>query len=207
MIGQRAARLPRHPLNPRILGLRLSVLAAHYRARLRRQLAAELLAGAGIAIGVALLFGVLLASASITGSAAGLIRAVDGRAQLELSARSAQGFPEALALRAGRLPGVEIAAFALRQNAEALGPHGTRTQIELVGLTSDIAALHGVAGQNLGNGTALLNGGIGLPAPLAARIGVRTAQRLTLLSAGARRTVTVRAVLGSGVIGQAAEAP
>ncbi len=53
------------PLNPRIFGIRLSMLLFLYRRRLRAHPAGELLAGAGVAIGVALVFGVLLANASL----------------------------------------------------------------------------------------------------------------------------------------------
>ncbi len=206
MRSTRTARPPRHLLNPRIAGLRLSVLADHYRLRLRRQLLGELLAGAGIAIGVALVFGVLLASSSITGSAPTLIRAVEGSATLQLRARSAEGFPEALAQRAGALPGVQYAAFLLRQDGQLIGPHGRRS-IQLVGLSTGIVALHGRATQNIGSGTALLTGGIGLPAPLAGAIGARVGQRVTLLTGGQVRSVPVEAVLDSGAIGPVAQAP
>ena len=41
----RSRKLPRHPLNPRIMGVRMSVLRNLYQARLRRQVVAESLAG------------------------------------------------------------------------------------------------------------------------------------------------------------------
>ncbi len=206
MISQRAAKPPRHPLNPRIFGIRTSVLAGHYRARMRRQLAGELLAGAGIAVGVALVFGVLVASSGLTGSAATLIKAVNGNAKLELAARSPEGFSQAFAHRAGALPGVQFAAFVLRENGELVGPGGRRS-IQIVGLTPSIVALHGRATQNLGAGATLLSGGIGLPAPLAAEVGAQTGQRVALLAAGDTHRALVRAVLDRGTIGPAAEAP
>ena len=100
----RSRKPPCHPLNPRIMGVRASVLRDLYRARLRRQVVAELLAGAGIAIGVALVFGVLVANMSLTGSTASLIRAVNGGARLQLQARSQEGFSERLAVRPERCP-------------------------------------------------------------------------------------------------------
>jgi putative ABC transport system permease protein len=172
MKAVRTAKPPRHPLNPRIAGVRVSALLDHYRLRLRRQLPAELLAGAGIAAGVALVFGVLVANSGITGSAPSLIRAVTGNARLQLRARSAEGFPEALALRAGRLPGVRYAGFVLRENGELVGPRGRR-QIQLVGLSAGVVALHSAATRNLALGAELLqSGGVGLPAPLAQGVGV-----------------------------------
>lgn len=206
MISRRAPRPPRHPLNPRIMGVRASALIDHYRLRLRRQLPAELLAGAGIAVGVALVFGVLLANSSITGSAPALIRAVQGGARLQLRARSAEGFGEALAQRAGRVPGVRYAAFVLRENGELIGPHGRR-QIQIVGLSASIVALHGAATRNLGAGADLLSGGIGLPAPLAQAVGARSGARVQLLVGGYRRSEPVQAVLDSGSIGPVAQAP
>ncbi len=206
MRSRRSAKLPRHPLDPRIAGVRLSALAAHYRLRLRRQLAAELLAGAGIAVGVALVFGVLLANSSITGSAPALIRAVEGNARLELQARSSEGFGEALALRAGRVPGVRFAAFVLREDGELLGARSRRA-VQVVGLSAGIVALHGSATRNLGTGAALSSGGVGLPTPLAEGVGARGGGRVELLVGGVEREAPVGAVLDSATIGAVAQAP
>ena len=57
-------------LKPMIAGLRFSALVDLYRWRLGNHKTQELLAGIGIAIGVALFFGVLVANASLMGSAA-----------------------------------------------------------------------------------------------------------------------------------------
>jgi putative ABC transport system permease protein len=206
MRSRRSAKLPRHPFDPRIAGIRLSALGAHYRLWLRRRLAAELLAGAGIAVGVALVFGVLLANSSITGSAPALIRAVEGNARLELQARSSEGFSEALALRAGRVPGVRFAAFVLREDGELLGARGRRT-VQVVGLSAAIVALHGSATRNLGTGAALSSGGVGLPAPLAEGVGAHGGGRVELLVGGVEREAPVGAVLDSATIGAVAQAP
>lgn len=206
MSARRPPKLPRHPFNPRIANLRLSVLKDHYRARLRKHLVAELLAGAGIAIGVALVFGVLVASSSITGTTAALIRAVNGHATLQLAARSPQGFSEQLANRAGELPGVKIAADVLRQDATIVGPHGQQS-IQLVGVTANLVALGGSATQNLGAGAELLKGGIGLPSRLAGIIGAHTRQDITVQADGETHHAIVRAILNRGTIGLAAESP
>lgn len=201
-----ASKPPRHLFDPRIANLRVSVLRDHYRARLRRHLVAELLAGAGIAIGVALVFGVLVASGSITGTTAALIRAVNGSATLQLAARSSQGFSEQLANRAGELPGVKNAADVLREDATIVGPHGGQS-IQLVGVTASIVALGGSATQNLGAGAELLKGGIGLPSRLAGIIGAHMRHDITLLADGEAHRALVRAILNSGTIGLAAESP
>ncbi len=202
----RSRKLPRHPLNPRIMGVRMSVLRNLYQARLRRQVVAELLAGAGIAIGVALVFGVLVANMSLTGSTASLIRAVNGRARLQLEARSQEGFSERIAREAGALPGVQDAAYLLREPAVIVGPSGRRS-IQFVGVTGGIVGLRGLATRDLGEGALLLSGGIGLPSDVAGSIGVQQGERVTLLSKGDAHPESVRAVLNAGAIGPVAESP
>ena len=202
----RARKLPRHPLNPRIMGVRVSVLRDLYRARLRRQVVAELLAGAGIAIGVALVFGVLVANMSVTGSTASLIRAVNGDARLQLQARSQEGFSEQIAREAGALPGVQDAAYLLREPAVVVGPRGRRS-IQLVGVTGGIVTLRGLATRDLGEGALLLTRGIGLPSGVAESIGTQQGEQVTLLTKGDTHPLVVRAVLNSGAIGSVAESP
>ncbi|MGA7705749.1 MAG: hypothetical protein WB998_12725, partial [Solirubrobacteraceae bacterium] len=80
-----------NPANPKIFGVRVSMLLFLYRRRLRAHPLQELLAGAGIAVGVALVFGVLIANASLTGSVEKLVRGISGSARLALVARSADG--------------------------------------------------------------------------------------------------------------------
>lgn len=206
MSWQRAPEPPRHPLNPRIMGIRASALLDHYRLRLRRQLAAELLVGLGIAVGVALVFGVLVANSSITGSAPDAIRAVYGGASLQLRARSSEGFSEALALRAGRLPGVQFAGFLLRERGQLIGPAGRRG-VELVGLSAGIVALHGAATRNVGASAALAGDQVALPAPLAGQLGAHSATALTLQVGGESRQTAVGAVLGDATIGPVAQVP
>jgi len=159
-----------------------------------------MLAGGGIAIGVALVFGVLVANASVLGSAREIIHAVDGSASLELYARSPHGFSERVAERAARLPGVRDAAFLLRENAVVKGPRGSRS-VQLVGVTAGLIRLRGTATRDLGSGALLLAGGVGLPAGVAHSIGAQTDGYITLLANGAGHAARVRAVLDSGAIG------
>src|SRR5579875_2387277 len=62
-----------------------------YRSRLRYHLSQELFAGLGIVIAVALVFATLVASGSIAGSAAQVLRKVVGHADLQLRARGPEG--------------------------------------------------------------------------------------------------------------------
>ncbi len=189
-----------------ILGLRPSALVDLYRWRLSNRTAQELLAGMGIAIGVALLFGVLVANTSVVSSTSQLLRAVTGAARLQLVARSPDGFDESLATRVGTLPGVLVAAPLLRANAWVVGPQG-RESIQLVGVTGSEIALHGTATRNLGAGALLLSGGLGLPSGVAGKIGARPGQPVTLLTNGTATSVQVRAVLGSQTVGPIADSP
>ncbi len=195
----------RKPLNPLIFGMRVSTLAGLYRLRLRDHLVSEVLAGGGIAIGVALVFGVLVANGSLFASAGEVLHAVDGTATVELSARSSAGFSEDLARRARGLAGVTDAASLLRESAVVQGPNGRRP-VQLVGVDPELLALKGAATRNLGSGALLLARGLGLPSDVAAAIGAQTQRPVTVIIDGAAHGVDVRAVMGSGAIGALASA-
>jgi putative ABC transport system permease protein len=194
-------RLP--SLDPLIFGMRGSVLFGMYWQRLKRNTVGELLAGAGIAVGVALVFGVLVANTSIVGSAREILHDVNGAASLELAARSSQGFSETLANRASSLPGVKDSAYLLREDAIIQGRAGERP-VQLVGVTAGLVGMEGPATQNLGSGSLLISGGIGLPSGVAQAIGARTQSQVRLLTNGQAHSVLVRAVLGEGAIGAVA---
>ena len=190
----------RERLNPRIGGLRVDVLIGMYRRQLKYHAVRELLAGGGIAVGVALVFGVLVANSSVLGAARDIIHSVDGSASLELAARSPQGFSETLAKEVTQMPGVRDAAPLLRENAVIAGPHGSRS-VQLVGVTPSLISLRGSVTRNLGPGNGLLSGGIGLPAGVAQTIGAQAGGFVTLLAGGAARISRVGAVLDAGAIG------
>jgi putative ABC transport system permease protein len=191
---------------PTLLGLRPVALVELYRWRLSSHKAQELLAGTGIAIGVALFFGVLVANSSLIGSASQLVHAVTGRAQLQLVARSPDGFDESLAEKVGALPGVKVAAPLVRKNAVIVGPKG-REAIQLIGVTPSQVFLKGAATQNLGSGALLLAGGIGLPTSVAEKTGAQASQAVTLFANGDAHRIEVRAVLGSQEVGAIADSP
>jgi putative ABC transport system permease protein len=176
------------------------VLFGLYRRRLKYHAVRELLAGGGIAVGVALVFGVLVANGSVLNSAREILHAVNGSASLELAARSPHGFSQRLADRVAGLPGVRVAAFLLRENAVIEGPSGSRS-VQLVGVTAKLTGLQGSATQNLGSGVLLLSGGIGLPSGVAKSIGAQPEGAVMLLAGGAAHATKVRAVLNAGAIG------
>jgi putative ABC transport system permease protein len=186
----------------KLLGIRPSMLARMYWWRLRRYTAQELLACTGIAVGVALVFGVTLANTSILTSAEQVLRGLTGLATLQLEARSSDGFSQQLADRVGTLPGVQVAASLLRENEVIVGPSGRRT-IQLVGLTPSVIALRGSATQSLGAGAALLSGGLGVSSAIAQGIGAHSGDTVTMLTGDGPRRVAIRIVLGSETIGSA----
>jgi putative ABC transport system permease protein len=161
------------------------------------------MAGAGIAIGVSLVFGVLVANSSILSSTREAIDAVNGSASLQLAARSPQGFPQQLAQRASELPGVQTAVPILRESAVIEGPKG-RILGQLVGVSSLIVGLQSSATKDLGAGARLLEGGVGLPSSVANTTGAHTEGQARLLVNGTAHNVQVRAVLNAGAIGSLA---
>lgn len=190
----------------RIAGLRIGALFELYRWRLRQYKVQELLAGLGIATGVALFFSVLIANTSLIGSASQLVRSVAGSADFEVAARSPEGFEERLAQRASRLPGVKVAAPVLRHSAEVRGPAGNRA-VQLVGVTTAQVELGGRVTRNLGEGTRLLGGGIALPASIANDIAARGGDVVELVVGGTAHRTLVSAVAGSQLIGPVANSP
>ncbi|HEY2282809.1 MAG TPA: FtsX-like permease family protein [Solirubrobacteraceae bacterium] len=187
-------------LNPPIFGLRVSALFGLYRQQLRHNIVRELLAGGGIAVGVALVFGVLVANSSVLGSAREILTAVNGSASLELTARSPQGFSQRLANQIASLPGVRDAAPLLRESAVIEGPRGSRS-VQLVGVTPSLIGLRGSATKDIGAGGALLGSGIALPSELADAIGAQQEGRVTLLADGAAHNTQVHAAFNAGAIG------
>jgi putative ABC transport system permease protein len=192
--------------DPSVLQVRLSALLTLYRWRVRRHAMQEALALVGIAVGVALCFGVIVANTSIAGSARRLIDGVIGSARLQLTARSATGFPEAVASKAESLPGVWHAAPVLRADVSIIGPRG-RTPLLMEGVTPSLLSLQSSAIRNLSADVRLTEGGIGLPLAIAEEIGAHAGEMVKLMVAGRQREVSVAAVLGSQTIGPAAGSP
>ena len=179
----------------------LRTLLYLYGWRLRAHPFQELLAGAGIAIGVALLFAVQVANRSITGSVEQLIHGITGDAQLELAARDEQGF-DARLLRAVRaIPGVETAAPSLERRAVVVGPGG-REAIELIGVDASLTGLGGSATRDFGpGGLTIRRAGILIPDRLARSTGAQAGREVRIELAGETRRVPVAATLSAAQIG------
>jgi putative ABC transport system permease protein len=182
------------------------MLAHLYWVRLRSHAVQELLAGSGIAVGVALVLGVLVANASLTGSAGKLIHLVTGSARLQLAARSSNGFDEQLLGASRHLPGVNIAAPVLRENVAVVGRHG-RQSVQLLGVTASVAALGGFDTQDFGVAGFHFSGGLILPASVADAVGAEPGAHVTVLAFGSAHTIVVGAVLRSYPFGVLASSP
>lgn len=193
-------------MNPPIAGVRLSMLLHLYRMRLRSHAVQELLAGSGIAVGVALVLGVLVANTSLTSSAGELVHQVVGSARLQLAARSSEGFDERLAEDTARLPGVKATAAVLRENVAVVGPRG-RQAVQLVGVTPTVATLGGLGTRDFGAEGFRFAGGLILSASTASAIGAEPNERVTVLAFGGARQIRVGAVLSGSPFGALASSP
>lgn len=174
-----------------------------YRRRLRAQLAEELLAVFGIAVGVALVFAVLVANQSLSGSVSNTVRGIVGKASLEVRARDARGFDQRLSEPVGRLPGVRSAAPALVRRVVIAGPGGSRS-VTLLGGGSALQRLGGSLVQGVG---AVDVSAVSLPDSVARPLRVHPGQRLTVLAGHRRVTVRVGAILSDDDIGPLARSP
>lgn len=192
--------------NPKIFGVRLTMLMFLYRRRVRAHPVQETLAGMGIAVGVALVFGVLLANSGLTSSSSRLVHGLAGSARLTLVARSPAGFPQGLTETVRRLPGVQVATPVLRENMTIEGPRGSQP-IQLIGVSPSLASLGGVAQQQLGNGALLLSGGVGLPSGVAGAIGAGRDGAVRLVGNGYPHPETVRVVLNGEALKAIAGSP
>ncbi|HEX7385613.1 MAG TPA: ABC transporter permease, partial [Burkholderiaceae bacterium] len=86
-----------------------------------------------VALGVALAFAVHLINASALAEFGAALRAVEGRADLELRGPAA-GFDEALYARAARTPGVAAASPLIEIDTYALDAAGTRRALKVIGI-------------------------------------------------------------------------
>jgi putative ABC transport system permease protein len=194
------------PFTGAFMGMRAGMLLFLYRRRLRAHPVQELLAGAGIAVGVALVLGVLVANSSLTSSAGELVHGLVGSARLQLAARSPAGMGESLLERVRRLPTVQAATPVLRQSVTLAGPHGG-AHVQLIGLAPSVASLGGISTQQLQQGTALLSSGVGLPAGIARATGARLGSPLTVMSGGRAARASMRLLIGSSTLAALADSP
>jgi putative ABC transport system permease protein len=190
--------------------MRWGALVYLYRRRLRVHAVQELLAGVGVAVGVALVFATIVASASMAGSADEVVHAVVGPASLQLHSRSPEGFSEGLLARVERLPGVRQAGPLLELPATVAVGDGRSVTVDLAGADTSLVVLDGLA-HTLPRET-LSAGGIGLSRRSAEDLGISPTrvsaegQPVTLHLRGRASPLKVSTVLGSEAFGALAQA-
>jgi putative ABC transport system permease protein len=192
---------------PTIFGLDPGLPFSLYWWRLRRRAAQELLAAAGISIGVGLVFGVLVANTSINGSVKSLIRQLIGSAQIQLVARSSEGMHESVVREVEAIPGVQAVSPILRQNVTLI--RASKIQpVQLIGVTVKQLALDPTVTRGLGNGAeGLISGGVALPQGVAEKLGVQPEDKVQIGVNGAIQSVPVRTILRSQAVGTVASSP
>lgn len=178
-----------------------------YRVRLRARAPQELLAAAGIAAGVALLFASQVASSSLSSSVAELSHGVIGRASWQLISRRPEGLPEGVLARVRAISGVTVAAPLLEAPAQAVGPHAA-SSVELIGADETLARLGGALAARTQLAPFAGVGAVVLPSALAQTLGVTGfGQEVTLQVAGRATRAPLYAQLGREQIGALAQAP
>jgi putative ABC transport system permease protein len=184
--------------------VRLPALLYFYRKRLRVHAMQELLAGLGIAAGVALVFSVLVANSSVTGSANEILHGITGNAKLQLVTREPQGFSWQTYEAVRNTPGVAHTSAVLEQRA-TVTYRGRRTAIDLVGVDASLPSLGGFAARYFQLGGLVLQRGIVLPGAVGEALGLPAngehPQSVTLGIRGRSERVAVSAVLDSGAVG------
>lgn len=185
----------------------LRTLLLFYKRHLRVQPLRELMAIAGVAAGVALLFAVQVAHHSVTGSFEEITHGVAGKATLELSSRGPDGFNQMISKEVGRMRDVKAVAPVLSQPIVAVGPTGRRA-LTLVGATEQIASLGGqLSLQFQRAGESSHRGFLVLTEPTARAIGAKPDVEIVVQIGGRTKHMVVDATVPSDKIGAVAESP
>jgi putative ABC transport system permease protein len=186
--------------------MRLGTIFYLYRVRLRARLVQELLAVAGIAVGVALLFASQVANTSLSGSVSQLTNGLVGNARWQVTARSPLGFDQSLLSKVQVLPGVLTAAPVLQRSVNLVGPDGSAS-VDLIGVNAIFASLKGKLLQHLGSAQLPRQEGLALPDPIAQKLGVAASQSLELQLGNRATRTAVAVVLQSSDIGELVASP
>jgi putative ABC transport system permease protein len=178
-----------------------------YVQRVRAHPLQELLALLGIAVGVALMFAVLVANGSVAGSVEQLVHGITGKAQLQVVARDRHGFDAAMARRIERLPGVRAAAPLVDVRTTLTGPDGATHTADLIGGDERLVAMGGELMRELVSPHIHLTQAIALPGPLAAALGVHGGESVRMIVGSQVRQVPVATVLGHSELGALVDSP
>jgi putative ABC transport system permease protein len=188
--------------------MRLTSILRIYRARLRVRivLVQELLAVTGLAVGVALLFASQVASTSLNRSVAQLTRDLVGNMQLQLQARSPQGFDKRLLGTVAHISGVAEALPVLEEQADVIGPRG-RESVDLLGTDPQFAHAGGPLLRHFSAEQLAHQKELGLPAPVAKAIGAESLLPIEILLGTHVTSTLLGATLQEGDIGGLVNSP
>lgn len=178
---------------PRRERIRYSGVLWLYLVRLRHRWPQELLAVIGITVGVALLFASQIASTSLSAPLKQLTHGIVGNSELQLVARSPDGFPEATYNAVRDLPGVRIAAPILQVPANLVGPSGSRG-VTVFGADPRVVQLRGSLLQGFTAADVAQQRSVAVPKPIARAIGVRFGDKARLQINGRTTEVPVGTV-------------
>jgi putative ABC transport system permease protein len=175
--------------------VRPSTFVYLYARRLHAYPLREILAGLGVAVGVALVFSVEVANHSIEGSGAQITGALAGSAQLQVQSRTPEGMPEDQAFAS--LPGVEYATGVV-EGSVSVEKGGRLVATQLLGPGVTAGEINSIAAQ-----IPPTSNGVLLPVELAKDLHVPRGQpaTVTLLADGRAIRAPVRGVLGPETIG------
>jgi putative ABC transport system permease protein len=183
--------------------LRLSSVVALYWVRLRRRWFQELLAVAGIAAGVALLYAASVANSTLSGPVRQLNRGIVGTAQLQLVARGADGFSDSLYRAAAGTPDVRLAAPILQAPASLIGRSGRRSVVVYGSDPQKVRLLRGALTQGFTASQLARQQVIAITTSVADRLALHTGDLTRLQIAGRSQTVGI-IVLGHRDVGSLA---
>jgi putative ABC transport system permease protein len=186
--------------------MRPSTIFYLYRVRLRARFVQELLAVAGIAVGVALLFASQVANTSLAGSVAHLTDGLVGKARLQLASRDPQGFSERLLSNVEQLPGVRAAAPVLQRSVYVVGPSGEES-VNLIGLSPGFSSLEGRLLSHVSTMQLPKQLGLALPAPVAGKIGAGPLQPLRIQAGDSSTNTLAAVILQASDIGELVDSP
>lgn len=186
--------------------MRPAALVHFYRVRLRARLVADLLAVAGIAVGVALIFAALVASTSLTGSVRELTRGLVGDATLQLAARGPGGFDQRLLRKVERMDGVRSVAPVAETRANLVRSGEVRSVL-LLGGDPRFARFGGRLFRHLDVAEGSGRPGVVLPAPLASDLGLEPGERVTVETGSGVGRVPVVGELRTAQVGSLVESP
>lgn len=186
--------------------MRLIDVAYLYLRQSRTRWVQELLAIAGIAVGVALMFAALVANTSLTGSVQQLTSGIVGESRWQLAARGADGFDAGVLDDVLRIDGVRDAAPLLEARALVEGPKG-ELPVLLVGGDPRFARFGGPLLQLFTSERINSQQALAIPEPVVQAIGGKFGEDVAVTTGGGSGSLPLGAQLDESEIGSLMHSP